>query len=162
MVAAQSLLLLYHESSCSSVVSAKRRLLDGTKVLLRNTMTESLPSTSTKSLRIVVADDEEFIREYFTRMLPRLGHHVVGVAGDGQELVDICEAEKPDLIITDIQMPELSGIEAADEISKSQSIPIIIVSSHDEPETDNPHIVGFLVKPFETAELAKAIAKAVG
>lgn len=123
-------------------------------------MTESLLPTATKSLRIVIADDEEYIRQYFSRMLPRLGHRVVGVAADGQELVDICAAEKPDLIITDIQMPELSGIEAADEISKSQSIPIIIVSSHDKPETDNPHIVSFLVKPFETAELAEAIAKA--
>lgn len=123
-------------------------------------MTESLLPTATKSLRIVIADDEEYIRQYFSRMLPRLGHQVVGVAADGQELVDICAAEKPDLIITDIQMPELSGIEAADEISKSQSIPIIIVSSHDKPETNNQNIVGFLVKPFETKELANAIAKA--
>ena len=129
---------------------------------LKTPMSESFPPTSTKSLRIVIADDEEFIREYFSRMLPRLGHQVVGIAADGQELVDICEAEKPDLIITDIQMPELSGIEAADEISKSQSIPIVIVSSHDKPETDNPNIVGFLVKPFETAELAQAIARAGG
>ena len=123
-------------------------------------MTESILPTVTKSLRIVIADDEEYIRQYFSRMLPRLGHQVVGVAADGQELVDICAAEKPDLIITDIQMPELSGIEAADEISKSQSIPIIIVSSHDKPETDNQNIVGFLVKPFETEQLANAIAKA--
>ena len=135
-------------------------MLIATDVLLRNTMTESLLPAATKSLRIVVADDEAFIREYFTRMLPRLGHQVVGVATNGQELVDICAAEKPDLIITDIQMPELSGIEAADEISKSQSIPIIIVSSHDKPETDNQNIVGFLVKPFETEALAEAIAKA--
>lgn len=129
-------------------------------MLLRNTMTESFLPTVIKSLRIVVADDEEYIRQYFSRMLPRLGHHVVGVAANGRELVNICEAEKPDLIITDIQMPELTGIEAADEITKSLPIPIIIVSSHDKPETDNPHIVGFLVKPFETEELANAIAKA--
>ena len=135
-------------------------MLIATDVLLRNTMTESLLPAATKSLRIVVADDEAFIREYFTRMLPRLGHQVVGVAANGQELVDICAAEKPDLVITDIQMPELTGIEAADEITKSLPIPVIIVSSHDKPETDNPHIVGFIVKPFETAALAKAIAKA--
>jgi len=122
-------------------------------------MTESLPSTETKSLRIVIADDEEYIRHYFSRMLPRLGHRVVGKAANGRELIDLCEVEKPDLVITDIQMPELSGIEATDEITKSLPIPVIIVSSHDKPETDNPHIVDFLVKPFETEDLAAAIAK---
>jgi len=156
-----SLLSNCHETKVSSVVSTVRNLLFETDVLLRNAMTESLLPTVTKSLRIVVADDEAYIRQYFTRMLPRLGHQVVGVAANGRELVELCTEEEPDLIITDIRMPELSGIEAADEISKSQSIPIIIVSAHEKPATDNPHIVGYLVKPFETEELANAIAKAL-
>ncbi len=121
-------------------------------------MTESDPLTTTNSLRIVVADDEEYIRHYFSRILPRLGHRVVGSAGNGRELIELCQAEKPDLVITDIQMPEMSGIEAVDEIAKSQSVPVIIVSSHDKPKTDNPNIVQFLVKPIAMDQLASAIA----
>jgi len=56
----------------------------------------------------------------------------------------------------------LNGIEAADEIAEFQSAPVIIVSSHDKPETDKPNIVDFLVKPFETDQLATAISKAIG
>ena len=122
-------------------------------------MIESHPQTTPKSLRIAIADDEEFIRTYFSRMLPRLGHQVVGLAANGQELVELCESKKPDLVITDIRMPKMNGIEAADEIIKSLSVPVIIVSSHDKPKTDNPLIVDFLVKPFDTEALAAAIAK---
>ncbi|WP_146598626.1 response regulator [Novipirellula aureliae] len=120
-----------------------------------------LPSRPTKSLRIVVADDEAYIRCYFSRMLPRLGHRVVGSASDGRELVELCGAERPDLVITDIRMPIMSGIEAADQIAKSQSVPVVILSSHDEPVTNNPNIIEFLRKPFELQELARVIARSI-
>lgn len=124
-------------------------------------MMKKQPSTTAKSLRIVVADDEEYIRQYFSRVLPRLGHQVVGNARNGRELVDICLTEKPDLIVTDMQMPELSGLEAAEEIAKSYSIPMIIVSSHGKPNSCHPSVVAFVRKPFELDELAAAIANAV-
>ncbi len=115
----------------------------------------------TTNMRIAIADDEADIRQYFRRLLPRLGHEVVGEAENGRELVELCRAEHPDLIITDIRMPELNGIEAVSEIGKSQQIPVIVVSSHDPPE-DNGHaqIVEFLVKPIKILELQAAIAKA--
>jgi CheY-like chemotaxis protein len=55
----------------------------------------------THPLRIVIADDEAEIREYFRRLLSRLGHAVVAEATTGQELVDACGREHPDLVITD-------------------------------------------------------------
>jgi len=121
-------------------------------------MAESQPETPTRSLRIVVADDDDYTREYFSRILPRLGHQVVGSASNGRELVELSKQMKPDLIITDIRMPEMSGIEAADEIAKLQSVPIIFVSSHDRPDTNNPNIVEFLMKPIEMDDLSSPIA----
>ncbi|MFT5302943.1 MAG: YesN/AraC family two-component response regulator [Mariniblastus sp.] len=117
------------------------------------------PPTAIKTRRIVVADDEGYIREYFSRILPRIGHQVVGIASNGRELVKLCLSESPDLVITDVRMPEMSGIEAADQISKLQNIPIIIVSSYDKPDTDNQNVVEFLVKPIDMVQLAVAIAK---
>lgn len=114
-----------------------------------------------RSLRIVIADDEADIRQYFRRLLPRLGYELVGEAGNGRELVEICGAAKPDLIITDVRMPVMSGIEAATEISKSLSVPIIILSSHEKPTGDiNTSIVDFLQKPVSISDLRAAITRA--
>jgi len=67
----------------------------------------------TNPLRIVVADDEPDMRDYFKKILPRLGCTVVGVAANGKELVAQCLTLQPDLVITDIKMPDMDGIEAA-------------------------------------------------
>jgi two-component system, response regulator PdtaR len=103
------------------------------------------------ALRISVADDETDMREYFQEMLPLMGHEVVSVAADGQELVDQCESARPDLVIADIKMPELDGIEAGMEINRRHAIPVILVSAYHEVEllerAEASHILAYLVKP---------------
>ena len=63
----------------------------------------------TRVLRIVVADDEPLMRDYFQRMLPWLGYEVVAAAANGRELVELCRESKPDLIIADVRMPDMDG-----------------------------------------------------
>jgi two-component system, response regulator PdtaR len=112
-------------------------------------------------LKIVIADDEKDIRQGFRRLLSKLGCEVVGEASDGRELIDVCLSVQPDLVITDIRMPEMSGMEAAKEISKSQSIPVIVVSSYECPhDEDCAFVVDFLLKPVSLPDLEAAIAKA--
>jgi response regulator NasT len=119
----------------------------------------------TESLRIAVADDERDMRDYFARILPRMGHRVVVSAADGEELVQGCRAARPDLVITDIKMPRLDGIEAAAALGRESGVPVILVSAHHDPEraraegADN--VVGFLVKPVRQADLGPAIALAM-
>jgi two-component system, response regulator PdtaR len=119
----------------------------------------------TRPLRIVVADDEPDMRQYFQRMLPRLGHKVVAAAINGRELVDLCRAENPDLVITDIKMPELDGIDAALQIEQHRPVPIILVSAYHDAalirRAEANHIVGYLVKPIKQADLEPSIALAV-
>ena len=74
------------------------------------------PHGDGKPLRIVVADDEPRMQDYFRKVLPLLGHDVVGVATTGRELVEQCQALNPDLVITDVKMPDMDGIEAAGTI----------------------------------------------
>jgi len=117
------------------------------------------------SWRIAVADDELDMREYFEEVLPLLGHEVVCVAKTGQELVDRCLKLKPDLIITDIKMPEKDGLEAVEEIHKTEQTAVIVTSAyHDskllERASDN-HILAYLVKPIKQADLETAIAMAM-
>jgi response regulator NasT len=122
-----------------------------------------MPMTS--PLRIAVADDELDMRDYFKKSLSRLGHHVVGVAQNGRELIEHCKAQKPDLVITDIKMPDMDGIDAAVQIYKDRPVPVILVSAYHEPDlivrAESDHILGYLVKPIEQADLEPAIALAM-
>ncbi len=117
------------------------------------------------SLRIAVADDEQDVRDYYQRVLPRLGHQLVGVASNGKELIDLCRALHPDLIIADIKMPEMDGIEAAEEISREGPIPTILVSAYHRPQlferARGDHVLAYLVKPTKQADLEAAIAIAM-
>jgi AmiR/NasT family two-component response regulator len=116
-------------------------------------------------LRIAVADDEPDMQEYFQKILPRLGHEVVSVAENGRQLVEHCRALKPDLVITDIKMPEMDGIEAAEAIFHDRAVPVILVSAHHDAHlidrAESNHILAYLVKPIKQADLEPAISIAV-
>lgn len=118
-----------------------------------------------QSLRILVADDERDMREYFQKLLPRLGHQVVGAAQNGKELLDLYRGLHPDLVITDIKMPDMDGIDAAIEVYKERPIPVILVSAYHDAEliarAEADHILGYLVKPIKQADLEPVIALAM-
>jgi len=118
-----------------------------------------------QSLRIAVADDEPDMRDYFQKCLTRLGHQVVAVAADGNELLQKCLTTAPDLVITDIKMPGLDGIDAARRLQHERPIPVILVSAHHDPgmieRAGADHILGYLVKPIKQADLGPAIALAM-
>jgi two-component system, response regulator PdtaR len=116
------------------------------------------------SLRIAVADDEEDMRDYFRKCLKRLGHQVVAVAQSGRELVELCRAVRPDLVITDIKMPELDGIDAAVAIYRERPVPVILVSAYHDAalseRAEADHVLGYLVKPIKQADLETVVALA--
>jgi response regulator NasT len=117
------------------------------------------------NLRIAVADDEPDMRQYFQKILPRLGHQVVAVAENGRELIESYRALSPDLVITDIKMPDMDGMEAADQIYRERPVPVILVSAFhttkliERAEAD--HVLGYLVKPIKQADLEPTIALAM-
>jgi response regulator NasT len=117
------------------------------------------------SLRIVVADDEADMRDYFRKMLPHLGHRIVAVAENGRELVQLCKEQRPDLVVTDIKMPDMDGIDAAKEIYRALAVPVILVSAYHDAEliarAEADHIMGYLVKPIKQADLEPVIALAM-
>jgi len=117
------------------------------------------------TLQIAVADDEPDVREYLQKVLTRLGHKVVGAAQNGRELIGLCKARSPDLVITDIKMPDVDGIDAAVEIYKFKPIPVILVSAFHDADliarAEADHIMGYLVKPIKQGDLAPTIALAM-
>jgi response regulator NasT len=116
----------------------------------------------TKPLRIAIADDEPDMRDYFAKILPLLGHKVVVSASNGAELVDQCREAAPDLIITDIKMPDMDGIDAAVRLYQQRPVPVILVSAYHDPalirRAEADHIMGYLVKPIKQADLGPVIA----
>jgi AmiR/NasT family two-component response regulator len=116
-------------------------------------------------LRIAVADDEPDMRDFFERMLPLCGHEVVSLAENGEQLLEHCRKLKPDLVITDIKMPDMDGIDAATQISTELAIPIILVSAYHDAElvqrAEADHVLAYLVKPIGQADLGPAIAVAM-
>jgi response regulator NasT len=119
----------------------------------------------TQPLRIAVADDEQDMRDFFERMLRAAGHQVVSIAENGRELVEHCRATRPDLVITDVMMPEMDGIQAAIEISRERPVAIILVSAYHDAKiverAADAHIMAYLVKPIGKAQLAPAITVAM-
>lgn len=116
-------------------------------------------------LRICVADDEADMREYFRKILPRMGHEVLSTAKTGVELVEHCREHRPDLVITDIKMPDMDGIDAAAQIYQTVPVPVILVSAHHDgsliERAEADHILAYLVKPIKQADLEPAIAIAM-
>jgi response regulator NasT len=116
-------------------------------------------------MRILVADDETRMQTYYRTVLTAAGHEVVGVAGTGRELVEQCGKLAPDLVISDIKMPDMDGIEAAGEIYRTAAVPVILVSAHHEQELIDralaDHVMAYLIKPIKAAHLQPAIAIAL-
>jgi len=116
----------------------------------------------TQSLRIAVAEDEADMCEYLETTLPLLGHQVVGVARTGRELIELCRKTQPDLVITDVKMPDLDGIEAANIIATERPVPVILLSAFHDTATieraEADHVLAYLIKPIKEADLAPAIA----
>jgi two-component system, response regulator PdtaR len=116
-------------------------------------------------LRIVAADDDVFYRELYGKFIPQAGHELVGIAASGRELVDQCARLRPDLVISDIKMEDMDGIDAAREICSVQPVPFILVSSYYDPElierAQADYVLGYLIKPIRQADLETAVAIAM-
>jgi response regulator NasT len=112
-------------------------------------------------MRILVADDEPASAAALKDLLEVIGYHVVGPARDGAEAVRLAAREKPDLAILDIEMPQMSGLEAIDRITRDRPIPVIVLTGHDCPEfVDRAAalpVFHYLCKPAGADRLVPAI-----
>jgi len=114
----------------------------------------------------LVVEDELIIAEDMRMMLENLGYIVTGVALDFDEAQIMLEADKPDIVLTDIALGgEKDGVDLAQEIKVKHEIPFIFVTSHSDKSTlDRAKFVkpnGYLVKPFEEKDLYTSIEIAI-
>lgn len=118
-------------------------------------------------IRIVIVDDESLLRQGLLLMLDGAdGMRVVGQAGDGKEAIEVIQREQPDVVLMDIRMPVMNGIETVRSLRElGNSVPVIILTAFD---TDSfilhsleAGAVGFLLKTTAPDALVRSIRAAV-
>lgn len=119
-----------------------------------------------EKLRIIVVDDEPIIRMDIVSLLEKAGHEVVAQGIDGFEAIELCQKEKPDIILLDIKMEMLDGISAAKIISREcPETAIILLTAFNKVEyiekAKDCRISSYLVKPIDETSLNINIELAV-
>ena len=115
--------------------------------------------------RIIIADDESLIRMDLQEMLLNLDYLVVGEVGDGLSAVNLARELKPDVVIMDIKMPDMDGIEAAKILTEEHIAPVILLTAYSQKDlverAKEAGVVGYMVKPFRESDLVPAIEVAL-
>lgn len=111
--------------------------------------------------RVIIADDESIICMDLREMLSNLGYLVVGEAGDGQSALNLARELKPDVVLMDIKMPDMDGIDAAKALTSEHVAPVVLLTAFSQRDlverAKEAGVVGYLVKPIQEADLAPAI-----
>lgn len=115
-------------------------------------------------MRIVIADDEQELRDFIASMphWAEAGYEIVGKAANGAEALELIERLRPDLVVADIRMPVMDGIELATRIRQAwPAMPVIFLTAHGEFEYARQAvklgIVDFITKPFQPQALVDSI-----
>jgi DNA-binding NarL/FixJ family response regulator len=127
----------------------------------------SAPEVSGKTLRVVVADDQALVRVGFCGIIAATpGFAVVGEAGNGAEAVEAARKARPDVILMDVRMPVMDGIEATRRITESTDVRALILTTFDLDEyvfaALRAGASGFLLKDTLPADLLTAIRVVAG
>jgi AmiR/NasT family two-component response regulator len=114
-----------------------------------------------QQIRLVIADDESLIRMNLKETLVGLGYLVIGDASDGVTVINLARELRPDLVLMDIKMPRLDGIQAAKVLTEEKIAPVLLLTAYSDRElverAREAGVVNYIVKPFRDAELMPAI-----
>ena len=111
------------------------------------------------TIRLLLADDHRMLREGLRRSMDDEGFDVVGEAADGEEAVRLADELRPDVILMDVTMPEIDGVEATRQLHEHlPEIPVVMLTMHADHEVLAGAIragaAGYLVKDCSTDEVA--------
>ena len=110
---------------------------------------------------VVIAEDEAIIRLDLKETLESEGYEVVGDTGRGDHVLDLVAEHDPDIVIVDIKMPGLDGLEVAKRISNSHDAAVIVLTAFSQRDLIDraveAGVLGYLVKPFQKSDLIPAV-----
>lgn len=115
-------------------------------------------------MKVLIVDDEEPARERLRQILEdEADYEVVGEAGNGQDAIALAARHEPDIVLLDIRMPGLDGIETARHLNQLEHAPaIVFTTAYDEYAVDafEARAVGYVLKPVRRSRLATALGQA--
>src|SRR5580698_5803866 len=121
---------------------------------------ESKKEATGKKLRVLVVDDQPAVAEVVADSIQYAGHEIVGIARDGVEAVEKAKELKPDLVVMDISMPRMNGVEAMKAILAAGAAKRVLLMSGEyrslgvtRDEMMRNGAAGFMEKPFNVGEL---------
>ncbi len=122
----------------------------------------SSAATPLPKLRVVVVDDDPALRKLLRLVLAeQLGHQVVGEAGTGSDMVTSVLTTRPDLVIFDIHLPDLDGLDALRRIYQDYVVAAVAITGDRDAELVTraleEHVMAYLMKPFEPSQLHAAL-----
>ena len=118
------------------------------------------------SLKVLIADDEPLIRQDLKEILTDAGYEVIAEARDGHHALELAKETYPELLIMDIKMPNINGLEAAEEIqiALNKRLPTVILTAYNQPEliqkAGEIGAFAFLTKPVKPQDLIATIETA--
>ena len=114
-----------------------------------------------KKMRVLIADDEVLIRMDLREMLIDAGYEVIAEAANGQEALRLARELRPDFIIMDVQMPIMTGLEAAKIIDEEAIAPVLLLTAYRQQdivdEARDAGVIAYLVKPVREEQLFPAM-----
>lgn len=115
--------------------------------------------------RVAIIDDNPSERLILRDLVTECGLEVVAEGEDGSEAVSICRTKRPDLVIMDVRMPVVGGIEAATEISRTCPTPVILLTADNAPATIKRAVaagaMAYMIKPVRLEDIIPAVELAV-
>lgn len=117
-------------------------------------------------MRVLIVDDESLIRMDLRDIIESCGHEAVAEGTNGVEALALCKKHKPDIILMDVKMPELDGIEAARQIGFHHEAPVVLLTSYSQQDlidkARDSGVYGYLIKPVREEQLVPTLEMALG
>ena len=117
-------------------------------------------------MRVLIVDDESLIRMDLRDIIESCGHEVVAEGTNGVEALALCKKHKPDIILMDVKMPALDGIEAARQIGFHHEAPVVLLTSYSQQDlidkARDSGVYGYLIKPVREEQLVPSLEMALG
>jgi DNA-binding NarL/FixJ family response regulator len=137
----------------------------GADAMSPSTSPQEQQAEPAERLRVLVADDDALVADGLALQLEGLGHEVVGVAKDGREALAAALALDPDVLLLDIRMPGVDGLQVCRDLMAERPLPIIMVTGYGDHQliarAEASGAVGYLLKPSEERRLDAAITQAL-
>jgi AmiR/NasT family two-component response regulator len=126
---------------------------------------KDLKMSPKKEIDVLIAEDDPLVSEMIRGILEDLGYIVAGEAADGQQVIELTQRLQPDVIVMDIEMPQIDGIEATRRIHKFCPIPVVILTAYETPglieQASAAGVGAYLIKPPKMRDLDRAITIAL-